>query len=193
MNYGRTNQDGLVEEVFDLASGEDIKDYFPSQLGFVAVPAAVKPGWRLTGDKYVAPKVTAADLLARKVIAKKRVVGFADAITDTIMSAYPKAEITSWAEQASQARRVVNGGETLGANELLTKLAAKSGDTVTVYAASVLAKAASFEAITVEVKSLRDQSETAIDAVTDIADIEPLLMTLKAQAEATAVTLGIVL
>lgn len=157
--------------------------------------AIIKDGetWRAETD--------ADRLEAVKADARRRAIARADAFTAPILSAYPEAERAGWDKREAEARAIKAADEGGGdiaaaiASTLIVKaLADRRGFTdaeTVVHAETIIAKAETFAAISAAVEVMRDTALTAIDAVTDPANMLDVLTHLETQAASLAAEYGL--
>jgi hypothetical protein len=144
-----------------IAEGNVIADYVP-------------------GPKY-------PDAAAAKAAMVEWIAGF----TATVTGPVPVDERLSWDAKEQAARAYVAETADAAQTSMIEDEAAITGEVPADLAAIIIAKADTFRAVVARVAGLRRKTIAAIDAVTDPADYETVLVSAKAEAEAMAAALGI--
>jgi len=139
-----------------------------------------------------------------RTAAKVSVVEFADWVTDSVISKYPKAEQMGWDRKTREATAFIagSGSGSLSDAPTLTNLIQLQNPTatnaeivaaVTVFATAILEKSAVLTGIADYIEILRKSTDAAIDAATTEIEIELILTTAKANAVAKTSAFGIIL
>lgn len=172
-----------------IALDDKLRDYWIDAVGTKHIVAG--DGWQKlkcrVGDELIASETgwrvkSAADTIAEaRARARRAIVETADQITARITGQYPAAEVASWPTQEAEARAIVAGAAAETA-PLVAALALAAGQTLSAYAQRVLAKSASYRQVIAAIKSLRDATDTALDAATTEAQVEAALASAQASA-----------
>ena len=131
------------------------------------------------------PKYPDAD--AAKAAMVEWIAGFTAAVTGPV----PVDERLSWDAKEADARAYIAETATAAQTAMIEDEAAITGEVPADLAAIIIAKADTFRAVVARVAGLRRKTIAAIDAVTDPADYETVLLAAKDEAEAMAASLGI--
>ncbi|MBX9619788.1 MAG: hypothetical protein K2X10_11625 [Hyphomicrobiales bacterium] len=184
--------DGVIRQIATdatvaILAGEQIVtvDAFDPALLGRATARKVKGKWLV---EPVVPPPPPLDQV--KSQARAKVIAFADQITARITGQYPAAEVASWPTQEAEARDIVAGADAAAA-PLLSTMAADAKTPLTDYAQSVLVKATAYRQVVAAVKSIRDDTDVAINAATTAEAVGAALEQARQAALAKAATLGL--
>jgi|GEM_PF-1254242 len=152
--------------------------------GADGLPCAVDPYDRLADGKWV--KDAAAELADSKVSAVAKVIAHASSIRQQIAGDADHYETAGWADKARRAERVVADQPLAGDLDILTAETQRRGKSETPEALALiqLAKAGRFAMAVSVIDGLTAKAKAAIDAAKTVAEIDPLLTQLKADADA---------
>lgn len=123
--------------------------------------------------------------------AKAAMVEWITSFTQSVTGPVPIDERLSWDAKEAAARAYVAQTADLSQTAMIEDEAAITGEVPAALAAIIIAKADVFRAIAAKVAGLRRKTITAIDAVTDPANYEVVLVAAKAEAVTLAASLGI--
>ena len=184
--------DGMIRQIaadatVAILAGEQIVtvDAFDPALMGRAMARKVKGKWLV---EPVVPPPPPLDQV--KSQARAKVIAFADQITARITGQYPAAEVASWPTQEAEARDIVAGADAAAA-PLLSTMAADAKTPLIDYANSVLVKATAYRQVVAAVKSIRDDTDVAINAATTAEAVGAALEQARQAALAKAATLGL--
>ena len=184
--------DGMIRQIaadatVAILAGEQIVtvDAFDPALMGRAMARKVKGKWLV---EPVVPPPPPLDQV--KSQARAKVIAFADQITARITGQYPAAEVASWPTQEAEARDIVAGADAAAA-PLLSTMAADAKTPLIDYAQSVLVKATAYRQVVAAVKSIRDDTDVAINAATTAEAVGAALEQARQAALAKAATLGL--
>lgn len=184
--------DGMIRQIaadatVAILAGEQIVtvDAFDPALMGRAMARKVKGKWLV---EPVVPPPPPLDQV--KSQARVKVIAFADQITARITGQYPAAEVASWPTQEAEARDIVAGADAAAA-PLLSTMAAAAKTPLIDYANSVLVKATAYRQVVAAVKSIRDDTDVAINAATTPEAVGAALEQARQAALAKAATLGL--
>lgn len=141
--------------------------------------------------------IVEAQFEVEKTAAIKAVVDRANGFTAPILNKYPEAERAGWFKREEEARSIIAAADkaaAIAATAIIKSLVEAAGETTdqaVTRAQNIVDKADSFAAISAQVEIMRDQSITALNAVTNGAELEATIVSLKAQATALAAQYGL--
>lgn len=152
--YFRFMDDGFtVSDTLDIPDNADIAQILSAELlpQYRQCPDYVESGWRFMGGLWVEPVPPPAPLPPSLEEVKRaktqEILNESNRYAALVKEGYSTLEVDSWAIQAEQAQRVING-ETLPDDALLRVLAAANNVTIEEFAGRVLVNVAKADAAT---------------------------------------------
>ena len=173
--------------VANVANFADDHVLAPDQLLADDFPG-VGPGAPVVGGRPVVPEPPSVSLDDARSAARRRLVAWIDGLTAQLRNGYPRDEVASWTEKATEARALLAGG---AARPMLTREAELRGVPPEELARTVIGHADRFAGIMGAVAGLRATATAAIDAATTPEAVAAALTEALADAATVARELGL--
>ena len=138
-----------------------------------------------TDDEILSAELRAVpDVLERKKVdAKEDVKRFAEDKTKSLVANYPRVERDGWPTKLAAAEAHLAGTASQMQTDMLATEANIVGITVDQLAQTIVAKAAWFAKVNATISGMRQKAFVAIDAATDLAEVDVILEQMKLDAE----------
>ena len=163
-------------------------------------------GWMIIDDVAVDPASLEAgfdeqQLASQKQITLTNIVDLANQFTAPILAKYPQAETAGWSQKQAECQAIVTAADAdqdiapVLANTIIMKtIAAQAGldnAAVEATARAVIAKAGEFAQIAAIVEVMREQAIAAVDAASDMEELDATKTQLMTSASALAAQFGL--
>ena len=185
MIFAEVRDDGVVNQVWRDVDDPDFKPPLLDGSTLVSFPDVtdVRAGMLWDGSQLLPPPPP--PLSDIQTVAKGVVIAFADEMASRpdVAGAYPQSEKEGWATKLAAAEAHLAGSASQMQTDMLTTEASIVGITVDQLAQAIVAKAAWFAKVNATIAGMRQKAFAQIDAATDQAGIDAILMQMKLDAE----------